>query len=113
LVTLTNPTSFDPSWSFPAVCHELRRFAGKAKGRRLLSRVEFAEKHIVLPEGPYEGEHWRPHFQPYTYHVLHLMDTDGFRKYRFTGCVQSGKTFIRDFPFEIAWNHSRLECRLL
>lgn len=70
------------------------RFAGKAKGRRLRSRVKFAQDCIVLAEGPYHDEHWRPHFQPYTYHVLNMMDTAGFRKFRFTGCVQSGKTFI-------------------
>lgn len=70
------------------------RYATAACGRRLRSRVEFAEQCIVVPEGPYQGEHWRSHFQPFTYHVLHLMDSAGFRKFRFTGCVQSGKTFL-------------------
>jgi len=74
-----------------------------ARGRRLRSRVEFAKQVIVLPEGPHENEHWRPHFQPYAYHVLHLMDTLGFRKFRGTGCVQSGKTFTLDV-IPLAWH---------
>ena len=73
---------------------EMKRFAAQARGRRLRSRIDFAQEFIVIPEGPYEGEHWRPHFQPYTYHALRLMDTCGLRKFRFTGCVQSGKTFL-------------------
>lgn len=72
---------------------ELHRFRAIAKGRRLRSRVEFAEQVIVLPEGPHQGEHWRRHFQPYAFHILDAMDSLGFRKFRVTGCVQSGKTF--------------------
>lgn len=63
-----------------------------ARGRRLRSRVEFAEQAIIIPEGPHEDEGWRREFQPYAYLVLHLMDTLGFRRFRITGCVQSGKT---------------------
>lgn len=72
-----------------------RRFAATARGRRLRSRLEFAERCIVLPnEGPFKNQNWRPHFQPYTAAVLSLMDRLAYRKYRFTGCVQSGKSFV-------------------
>ncbi|MEM8496363.1 MAG: phage terminase large subunit family protein, partial [Planctomycetota bacterium] len=72
-----------------------RRFAAAARGRRLRSRLEFAQHCIVLPnEGPYKNQNWRPHFQPYTAAVLNLMDQLAYRKYRFTGCVQSGKSFV-------------------
>ena len=77
----------------PTVYRELDRFARIAKGRRIRSRVEFARDVIVIPEGPFKDSHWRPHFQPYSYHLLNAMDTLKFRKYRVTGCVQSGKTF--------------------
>lgn len=77
----------------PAVRQELRRFASLARGQRLRSRVEFAEQVIVIPEGPCAGERWRRDVQPWSYWVLHLMDTLGFRKFRGSGCVQSGKTF--------------------
>lgn len=77
----------------PTALREAKRFVRLVRGQRLRSRLEFAKQVIVLPEGPYEGEHWRPEFQPYAYHVLHLMDSLGFRKIRGTGCVQSGKTF--------------------
>lgn len=74
------------------VSKELKRFAREARGHRLRTRVEFAQQCIVIPEGPHQGAHWRPHFQPTSYWILHLMDTLGFRKFRLTGCVQSGKT---------------------
>ncbi|MGD9632560.1 MAG: terminase gpA endonuclease subunit [Pirellulales bacterium] len=65
--------------------------------------MQFAREVIVIPEGPFEGEHWREDFQPYAFHVLNLMDTLGFRKYRATGCVQSGKTFNIDIV-NLAWH---------
>jgi hypothetical protein len=80
----------------PILRRETQRFCRRARGHRMRSRVDFACQEIVLPEGPHEGERWRPDFQPYAYHVLYLMDTLGFRKYRGTGCVQSGKTFTLD-----------------
>lgn len=90
-------TTWKPSTRWKrAVRNETQRFTRLARGHRLRSRVEFAEQVIVIPEGPHEGEHWRRHFQPFSYWVLHLMDTLGFRKYRGTGCVQSGKTFTLD-----------------
>lgn len=85
---MASPTSWRP-----IALREVNRFTRLARGQRLRSRVEFAQRVIVLPEGPHEGQHWRPHFQPYAFWVLRLMDTLGFRKYRATGCVQSGKTF--------------------
>jgi len=82
----------DLAWR-PTVYRELSRFTKNARGRRMRNRVEFARDMIVIPEGPFKDSHWRPHFQPYSYHLLNAMDTLGFRKYRVTGCVQSGKTF--------------------
>lgn len=87
----------------PVALREIKRFTRLARGHRLRSRVEFAQQVIVLPEGPHEGSHWRPHFQPYAYWVLHLMDTLGFRKYRAVGCVQSGKTFNLDI-INLIWH---------
>jgi len=78
----------------PTIHSELKRFSSLARGQRIRSRVTFARECIVLSEGPHEGEHWRPHFQPYSYHLLNLMDSSGYRKFRFTGCVQSGKTLV-------------------
>src|SRR3989304_4678326 len=93
LSTLTQPQPPDLSPWAPILEGELRRKYRLARGHRLRSRVQFAEEVIVLPpQGPHKDERWRRRFQPFAYHVLHLMDTLGFRKYRVTGCVQSGKT---------------------
>lgn len=77
-----------------ALAREAERFANAARGRRIRSRVEFARDCIVLPEGPHKDEHWRPDYQPFCAASLRLMDECGKRKFRFTGCVQSGKSFI-------------------
>lgn len=54
--------------------------------------MQFASEVIRLPEGPHVNELWRPRFQPYAFHLLNEMDRSPHRKYRFSGCVQSGKT---------------------
>ncbi len=81
-------------WSGGALHRELCRFVKRFRGRRVRSRVQFARECIVIPEGPHEGEHWRPHYQPFSHLYLEVMDKCGFRKFRFTGCVQSGKTLL-------------------
>lgn len=71
---------------------ELRQACRAARRKRPCSRVEFAERCVVIPEGKHEGSLWNRKFQPASYWVLHLMDTLGFRRFAVTGCVQSGKT---------------------
>lgn len=58
----------------------------------MLSFREFAEKKIVLPDGPYAGLRLRVSRQPYLGHVLDAMDSGQYSKFVFTGPVQSGKT---------------------
>lgn len=77
-----------------ALSREVQLFARAARGRRIRSRLQFARDCIVLPEGPFKDEHWRPEYQPFCASALQLMDDCGKRKFRFTGCVQSGKSFI-------------------
>lgn len=91
--TSTLPPADLAYWRRP-LAREVKRFAKIAKGRRIRSRREFARACVVLPEGPHEGFNWRPEFQPYCATVLRLMDELPHRKYRFSGCVQSGKSFV-------------------
>lgn len=76
----------------PALRQGLRQFTRDARGRRVRSRIEFCEQIIRVAEGPHVGKRWRRKYQPFAWHLLHLMDTAGFQKFRVTGCVQSGKT---------------------
>ena len=73
---------------------ELLRFVDLTAVGKLRSRIEFAKQEIIIPEGPFEGKRWRPGFQPYTAKALALMDESDLRNYRFTGSVQSGKSFL-------------------
>ena len=66
----------------------------QAKKPKIRTRVQFARECLVIPEGPYEDQLWKPHFQPFAYWLLHLMDTCGLHRFAITGCVQSGKTLI-------------------
>jgi hypothetical protein len=72
----------------------MERFASQARGRRMLTSVEWAERNLVLPEGPFVNQHWRPSMQPYTAAALELMDRAPLRWFRFSGCVQSGKSLL-------------------
>lgn len=65
--------------------------------------MQFARECLVIPEGRYEGSMWQPEFQPFAYHLLHLMDTCGYRRFAVTGCVQSGKTLIA-LVFNVCWH---------
>ena len=67
------------------------------------SRVEFASECIVIPGGKHKGSPWLPEFQPFAYHLLHLMDTSGYRRFAVTGCVQSGKTMVACI-FSLLWH---------
>ncbi|MEO0532222.1 MAG: phage terminase large subunit family protein, partial [Planctomycetota bacterium] len=72
----------------------MKRFAARARGRRLRTRLQWAHDEVVLPEGPHKNKHFREHFQPYTGAMLRLMDHSPLRNFRFSGCVQSGKSFL-------------------
>lgn len=58
---------------------------------------------MVIPEGRYQGSLWQPEFQPFAYHLLHLMDTLPYRRFAVTGCVQSGKTLVA-LVFNLCWH---------
>lgn len=69
----------------------IRRFTRDARGVSIRSRLQFAQEVIWIDEGKHKGR-WRIETQPFAAHALDLMDRTGFRKYRGSGCVQSGKT---------------------
>lgn len=66
--------------------------ADAAKIEPLLTMREFAESKIILPDGPYKNQKLRLERQPYLGFVLDAIDSGVYRKFVFTGPVQSGKT---------------------
>ncbi|MBA3481683.1 MAG: phage terminase large subunit family protein [Pirellulales bacterium] len=91
VVVARNKSTLTDAWR-PVLLRESLRFAEAARGRRIRSRVDFATQVVRLPEGPHVGKPWRARYQPYAFHLLDQMDRSRHRKYRITGCVQSGKT---------------------
>lgn len=82
---------------------ELLWAQNSANKPKVRSRIEFARQCLRIPEGKHEGSLWRAEFQPWAYHLLHCMDTMGFRRFAITGCVQSGKTLIC-VVFNLLWH---------
>lgn len=82
---------------------ELRWAVRSAYRPPVRSRVDFARECIVIPEGKHVGSLWLPEFQPFAYHLLHLMDTLPYRRFAITGCVQSGKTLVA-LVFNLCWH---------
>jgi len=66
-------------------------FSG-AKSQPIRSISQFAEEEVVLSDGEYSGMRFRYDRQPYTRHLLELIDSDQYTTILATGPRQSGKT---------------------
>lgn len=70
-------------------------FRRSMRSPRLRSRCEFAESEIVLPRtGPKANRRLKFAYQPYFGTFLRAMDNGPWRRFAFTGSVQSGKTTL-------------------
>ena len=76
-----HPTKIDLQW-----------FLRQARPRRMRSMREFAEREIVIPDGPYVGRRFRCDRQPYTGLWLDAVDSGAWSRFVATGPTQSGKT---------------------
>lgn len=72
-------------------------------GQRFFSRLQlpprrtflqFAEEEIVLTTGPRRGLRFRADFMPWTRLLIEEFDRDRYRRFFFSGSVQSGKTLV-------------------
>jgi len=66
----------------------------EARPRRLLSMLDFAERYIVLPNGPAKGRRFRADRQPYARRWFEGVDSGDFQFVNSTGPSQSGKTLL-------------------
>ncbi len=80
-ITSVHPTRADLSW-----------FLGQVRPRRLRSMREFAEREIVIPDGPFTGRRFRCARQPYTGLWFDAVDSGKWSRCVATGPTQSGKT---------------------
>ncbi len=76
----------------PPLAHELAWFLRQARPQRLRSMRDFAEQEIVIPDGPYQGRHFRCSRQPYTALWFDSVDSGRWSRCVATGPTQSGKT---------------------
>lgn len=74
------------------LANELRWFVGAAKARRLRSMREFAEKEIIIPDGPFKDHSFRCDRQPYTGIWFDAVDSRRWNRHVALGPTQSGKT---------------------
>ena len=76
---------------FP-IQRELTRFLSQARPQPLRSMRQFAEEEIIIPDGPFQGRHFRCHRQPYTGLWFDAVDSGCWSRHVATGPTQSGKT---------------------
>lgn len=73
---------------------DLSWFVERSKPRQLRTMRNFAEAEIVLPNGPYQGEHFKCKRQPYSRFWFDAVDSGKWNRCVATGPVQSGKTLV-------------------
>jgi hypothetical protein len=72
----------------------LDRTIDRAAAAELRTHRQFAEDELVIPEGKYCGERWRPDVQPWTGLWLDALDSGRWPRAALTGCVQGGKSLF-------------------
>ena len=75
-----------------SVLEDTRWFLAQAKPRRMRTMRRFAEDEIVLPSGPFAGNRFRVHRQPFTGLWFDEVDSGRWSRFVATGPTQSGKT---------------------
>lgn len=70
-----------------------RKLFQTAKTEQWRTMAEFMEKELVLPTGPFEGEHFRFYRQPFIRLLIDQIDSGQFNEIATTGPAQSGKSF--------------------
>ncbi|KAA5541898.1 hypothetical protein FYK55_17020 [Roseiconus nitratireducens] len=79
--TIASPAQQDLHW-----------FLAQSRPRKRRSMREFAEREIVIPDGPYSGRRYRCHRQPYAGLWFDAIDSGNWSRCVATGPTQSGKT---------------------
>jgi len=79
----------------PALVLDFRRTAFQIlKPARRRPFLEFAEREVVLPDGPRQGLRFRSDFMPFSRLVLEEYDRPRYRRFFLSGPTQSGKTLL-------------------
>ncbi len=73
---------------------ELRSVLQRSRAPRIRSMRAFAEREIIIPDGPYAGRRFRTNRQPYTGLWLDAVDSGQWRRFFSLGPTQSGKTLL-------------------
>lgn len=69
-------------------------FLHEAKAKPHRTMAQFAEREIILPDGPYQGYPFRLDTQPYARHFFDAVDSDQWSRVAAVGPTQSGKTTV-------------------
>ena len=85
-------TLLTPSKTTSPLAEELKRFVAAARPRRLRTLTEFAEREIIIPDGPFEGLRFRTDRAPWTRLLFTAIDSRQFTEHHITGPSQAGKT---------------------
>jgi len=78
----------------PTAVGLLDRCVERARAPRLRTHSQFAADELVIPEGKYKGERFRPDVQPWTRLFLEALDSGRWPRTALTGCVQAGKSLF-------------------